>query len=273
MNFFIYFIIFVIGTLCGSFLTLATYRIPIHKNITHERSFCPNCKHELSFFDLIPVFSYIFLGGKCRYCKKRISPRYLIFEIFTGLAFVFTGYVLDINLYNLTPDKIIEFAIMSLYIVFLLLIAGIDFKYRKIEKGTLIFGITIACINIMYHYIYTTLQGYSYNLNRIILYLIFIIFIIIINVETIRKTKRYDYSLDMVLIMTIISLFTYEIITIISVIGFLLIIFFSFLLRKKVNKNAITKNPVLSQIPSAFYFIVSHFIVLTISYFYALNIH
>lgn len=272
MNVFLYLIIFAIGTLCGSFLTLATYRIPIHKDITHERSFCPNCNHELSFFDLIPIFSYICLGGKCKYCKKRISPRYLIFECFTGLSFVFTAYALEINAFELTPNKIIEFIIIALYFIFLLLIAGIDFKYKKIEKGTLIFGISVSCLNIMYHYIAMLTHGSGYNLNRIIFYLILIILTVIINVEMIRKTKKYDYSLDLFLIMSILGLNTNEIVTISSVIGFLLMIFFSSIIRSLYSKKGISKNKTISKIPCAFYLIVSHFIILAISYLYSLNI-
>ena len=66
MNIVLYTLIFIIGTLFGSFFTLAVYRIPLGKDITHERSFCPNCNHKLQFLDLIPILSYIFLGGKCR---------------------------------------------------------------------------------------------------------------------------------------------------------------------------------------------------------------
>ena len=76
-----YLLIFAIGTLFGSFFTLAVYRIPLHQDITHKHSYCPNCKHKLSFFDMIPIMSYVFLGGKCRYCKQKIRPRYLILEV------------------------------------------------------------------------------------------------------------------------------------------------------------------------------------------------
>lgn len=74
-------VIFIIGTLFGSFFTLATYRIPKHQDITHTRSYCPKCDHKLGFFDMFPILSYILLGGKCRYCKNKISPRYLILEV------------------------------------------------------------------------------------------------------------------------------------------------------------------------------------------------
>ena len=53
MDIFFYIIIFIIGTVFGSFFTLAVYRIPLKKDITHERSFCPNCNHKLGFWDMI----------------------------------------------------------------------------------------------------------------------------------------------------------------------------------------------------------------------------
>ena len=68
------------GTVFGSFFTLAVHRIPRKEDITHERSYCPNCNHKLGFFDLFPVLSYIFLGGKCKYCSNKIRPRYLIYK-------------------------------------------------------------------------------------------------------------------------------------------------------------------------------------------------
>ena len=78
MNVFLYIIIFIMGTLFGSFYTLAVYRIPKKLDITHTHSFCPNCGHKLGVFELIPVWSYIFLGGKCKKCKQKIRPRYFI---------------------------------------------------------------------------------------------------------------------------------------------------------------------------------------------------
>ena len=79
-----YILLFIIGTLFGSFYTLAVYRIPKKQDITHTHSYCPNCNHKLGILDLIPVLSYIMLKGKCRYCEQKIRPRYLILEIISG---------------------------------------------------------------------------------------------------------------------------------------------------------------------------------------------
>ena len=101
MTVFFYFILFAIGVVIGSFCTLAVYRIPLKKDITHERSFCPNCGHKLSFFDLIPILSYIFLKGKCRYCKNHIRIRYIILEIVAGFVMLALGFSINISPKNI----------------------------------------------------------------------------------------------------------------------------------------------------------------------------
>ncbi len=80
--------IFVTGLMFGSFFTLATYRVPRKLDIVKSRSFCPNCKHKLGFFDCFPILSYISTLGRCRYCRKPISIRYPIMELASGFAFL-----------------------------------------------------------------------------------------------------------------------------------------------------------------------------------------
>ena len=85
---FSYIFIFNFGLIIGSFLNCVIYRLEINKTFLKGRSFCPNCKHKLNFFDLIPVFSFIFLKAKCRYCGTKISFQYPLVEIATGLIFL-----------------------------------------------------------------------------------------------------------------------------------------------------------------------------------------
>jgi leader peptidase (prepilin peptidase) / N-methyltransferase len=77
----------VIGAIFGSFLNVVIHRVPREESIVFPNSRCPNCSAVIAFYDNIPVLSYIFLGGKCRGCKKRISPRYPAVELLTGLLF------------------------------------------------------------------------------------------------------------------------------------------------------------------------------------------
>ena len=132
LNIIVYIYMFLVGIVFGSFYTLAVYRIPLKQDITHTRSYCPNCNHKLHFIDLIPVLSYIFLGGKCRYCKQKIRPRYLILEVLSGLTFLVYAYFLDIDLLNPDQLKIITLVFGVLFFSTVFITVGIFKEYRKI---------------------------------------------------------------------------------------------------------------------------------------------
>ena len=83
------FFIFISGTIFGSFVNVLIDRIPRRKDIIFKRSHCDYCKTTLGALDLIPVFSYLFLKGRCRYCRKKISMQNPLVEIATGAFFVF----------------------------------------------------------------------------------------------------------------------------------------------------------------------------------------
>ena len=76
-----------LGLAVGSFLNVCIHRIPRGESIAWPGSHCPKCQHPLRWYDNIPVFSYLALRGRCRYCREPISPRYLIVELVTGLTF------------------------------------------------------------------------------------------------------------------------------------------------------------------------------------------
>lgn len=89
---------FIVGTLFGSFFSLATYRIPRKQDIIYTRSYCPICKHKLGFFDCFPILSYISTIGRCKYCKCYISLRYIIYEIVSGFVFMFSYMLFGFSL-------------------------------------------------------------------------------------------------------------------------------------------------------------------------------
>jgi len=78
----------VFGACVGSFLNVVIFRFQTGESIAFGRSHCRECKHTLAWYDLIPIFSYLFLRGRCRYCHERISARYLIVELLTGVLFL-----------------------------------------------------------------------------------------------------------------------------------------------------------------------------------------
>lgn len=80
-------IVFLFGTLIGSFLNVLIYRIPKGEDFVKENSHCMTCNHRLYAKDLVPLFSWLFLGGKCRYCKAKISAQYPIVEVINGIMY------------------------------------------------------------------------------------------------------------------------------------------------------------------------------------------
>ncbi len=120
---------FILGLIFGSFINCLVYRLKSKKTIL-GRSFCPQCKHQLGFWDLIPLFSFIFLKRKCRYCQKKIAGQYFLAELFTGFIFAL-GYWF----YFLAPQANFNFLALGFYLVisvFLLIIFIYDFKYYLI---------------------------------------------------------------------------------------------------------------------------------------------
>ena len=82
-------LLFIIGACLGSFFLVVGKRLPINEDVLFSRSRCDKCKKELKWYDLIPIFSYVFLKGKCRYCGENVSKQYPLIEGATGLLFVF----------------------------------------------------------------------------------------------------------------------------------------------------------------------------------------
>jgi leader peptidase (prepilin peptidase)/N-methyltransferase len=80
--------IFVLGLAFGSFLNVCIYRLPLGLSVVRPGSACPKCKKSIAFYDNVPVLSWLLLRGQCRNCHTRISPRYLVVELLTGLLFL-----------------------------------------------------------------------------------------------------------------------------------------------------------------------------------------
>ena len=80
--------IFVFGLAFGSFLNVCIYRLPRGLSVVTPRSACPECKEPIASYDNLPVLSWLILGGRCRHCQNKISPRYLMIELLTGLLFL-----------------------------------------------------------------------------------------------------------------------------------------------------------------------------------------
>lgn len=128
---------FILGASIGSFLNVLIYRIPRNISIYRKGSFCPHCDHKLEWHDLIPVFSYIVLKGRCRYCGKKISPRYIFVEILSGMYFVFSFILFGYSIYYM--ESIFFFSI-------LLVISLIDLEFMEIPDVLIVIGIIVEIV-------------------------------------------------------------------------------------------------------------------------------
>ena len=80
---------FMLGACIGSFLNVVVWRLPRNESLITPPSHCPKCNHRLAWYDNLPIVGWIMLGGKCRYCKAPISPKYPIIEFLTAALFAF----------------------------------------------------------------------------------------------------------------------------------------------------------------------------------------
>lgn len=137
MNLLIYIYIFIVGACLGSFFNVVGLRLSEGKSIIKPGSTCPKCDHRLSAWELIPIISYLILVGKCRKCKSQISIKYTIFELLTGLLFVYSYYLL-----GFTPELIVALTFISLFII----ISVSDLAYMVIEDKVIIFFLLVLII-------------------------------------------------------------------------------------------------------------------------------
>ncbi|MEM9924549.1 MAG: prepilin peptidase [Cyanobacteria bacterium P01_D01_bin.50] len=91
-------IVFALGASIGSFINVVVYRLPAGLSILYPPSRCPHCLNRLKAYDNVPVLGWLWLRGRCRYCKSRISPRYPIVELVTGLTFVLIFLIFNFSL-------------------------------------------------------------------------------------------------------------------------------------------------------------------------------
>ena len=128
-------IIFILGLIIGSFLNVCIYRLPLKQSIVTSPSACPACGARLKPWDLVPVLSYLFLGGKCRYCKAKISAQYPLVEALTGAL-----YLLLYARFGLVWPLPVCLALASLLIV----ISAIDISHMEIPDGLIIAGLIVG---------------------------------------------------------------------------------------------------------------------------------
>lgn len=139
---------FLLGSAIGSFLNVCIYRIPREKSIVKPPSACPGCEKPIRPYDNIPILSYILLKGKCRNCGTKISIRYPLVELLTGILFL-----LLYQKFGLTFELIVFIIFSALLIV----ISFIDLDFQIIPDilsiGGVVLGFILAIIRPFFRYL------------------------------------------------------------------------------------------------------------------------
>lgn len=128
---------FLFGMVFGSFFNVVGLRVPLGEPFGNDRSRCPDCKHQLTSLELIPIISYIIQGGKCRNCKKPISPIYPIMELVTGVLFSFVYWQLGFTWELLT---------MLLLVSMTTILIVSDMAYMLIPNKILLFFLPLFIV-------------------------------------------------------------------------------------------------------------------------------
>ena len=219
-----YILLFIIGVVFGSFYNVVGIRVSIGQSIVRPGSHCPKCKHPLSWYENIPLLSYLVLRGRCKSCKQSISPIYFWFELLTGLLFVLAYHRI-----GLEKELLVALTFISLLVI----ISVSDIKYMLIEDIVLLVFLVVILIErllIPMPFEYMTIQSpYFETLLGGIVGFIILFLIAIIGEKILKKEvmgggdiKLYGIiGLILGIKMTIVSLFIAAFLG--SLIGFILI--------------------------------------------------
>lgn len=136
---------FVYGLLIGSFLNVCIYRIPLNQTVVTTPSHCMSCNHKLAWYDLFPLFSYLFLGGKCRYCKTKISMQYPVIEGLNALLYVLTFLMVGVD----TVQRLVVCLLICLLNSALIVLSVIDIRTQEIPFKINVFIFVLAVIMVI----------------------------------------------------------------------------------------------------------------------------
>ncbi len=140
---------FIFGSVIGSFLNVVILRTPLKQSIVTEPSHCFSCGHRLAWYDMFPIFSWIFLRGRCRYCKSKISPRYMIIEAITAVAFC-----LAYLRFGFSVKLAYSFVLFAVLVV----LSGIDIDHFEIPYWC---SITIAVLGVSAFFVFKEALWYE----------------------------------------------------------------------------------------------------------------
>lgn len=134
-------LIFIYGIIIGSFLNVCIFRIPKNESIVTVGSHCMNCGKPIKWYDLVPLFSFLILRGKCRYCKTKLSVQYPVIEALNGILYLIVFAVNGISF---------ESGLYCLLVSALLVLSVIDYRTMEIPFGI---NITIFVIGMIHLFV------------------------------------------------------------------------------------------------------------------------
>ena len=226
MDIILYILLFCMGTVFGSFFTLAVSRIPIGQDITHERSYCPNCNHKLSFLDMIPIIKF--------------------------------------SMYNLSVNNMAYLIFGLLYISTLFIIAGIDKEKIRIEKSVLLFGYILTTAYIIYLYIVehdTSIYRYVIYLFVVLILMLIDIFYLR---KKVKDNYPVEVLLLSILMIAFTYELQYAITVTMTLLTIAFVLIFSKIKNRKAKSIKTKKNKDI-KLPIGFFMCVSNIIVLIIT--------
>ena len=162
----LYIIVFLYGIVIGSFLNVVIYRVPKKENIVSTRSHCMNCGYQLKWYDLIPLFSWIFLGGKCRNCGERISVQYPMIEAANGILYLIVFWKCGMSV-----DSLLYCLLFSA----LLALSVIDFRTYEIPLGINIFILALGLIRVATDFSHVMDYGIGFLCVSVFLLLVYLL--------------------------------------------------------------------------------------------------
>jgi len=245
------------GIFFGSFAELAIRRIPKKRNIVNQKTICPHCNHEFGLIDSIPVLSYIFSGGKCRYCGKKIKPTTFLVEIVMGVVSVGIYWSNHTIWGTMSLMTLTEYLYLMVFVTTMVIIAGIDKNNKKIYKPIIFVGMLIGLIHILFLYFSDNTTAVS--LYRYVIYLIVVLGISIYTGK--NEHNKYKYILEILMICLYINMFvvteTFLITSVLTMIFLIVDLLFEKYKNKVDESNILAENNSRVELPIAFWLCIS----------------
>jgi leader peptidase (prepilin peptidase) / N-methyltransferase len=145
----------IFGVLFGSFLNVVILRIPLDESVAFPASHCMSCNTPLRPWHNIPIFSWLFLQGKCSFCGEKISIQYPLIELLSGLIFLFSALKFGLTLQALG---------IALTFDLLLALSAIDYRYKMVPDSLNLGALTLAIFSV------TSLGQFGYNVTNALLF-------------------------------------------------------------------------------------------------------